>query len=156
METYPVDIDPAQIVRWVKAEQETSPTTFRITAMRSREVQEIPVRRELHLGDEEREDLSEIETVATLEIAPAQTMDGWVLRIIVEDEIGPRISEGQTSVAEQQIDLGTFYHQFIRPGRGTAIAVGEFDGAAAKLHLTRVLEAIEKNLHAAAKTPQPT
>jgi len=89
MDTYSVDIDSAQIIRWIRAENETSPTTFRIAARRSREIQEIPVRRELHLGDEEREDLSEIETVATLEIAPVHAIDGWLLRIVVEDEIGP-------------------------------------------------------------------
>jgi hypothetical protein len=123
MESYPVDIDPSQVVRWVKSEQERSPSTFRISARRSREVREIPARSELHLGDEEREDLTEIATIGILEIAPARTADGWRLRVIVEDEIGPRISEGEmasvmASVAEQQIDLGAFYHQFIRPGRG--------------------------------------
>src|SRR5437899_7897135 len=116
MESYPVDIDPSQVVRWVKSEQERSPSTFRISARRSREVREIPARSELHLGDEEREDLTEIATIGTLEIAPAHTADGWLLRVVVEDEIGPRLSEGEMAgVAEQQIDLGAFYHEFIRP-----------------------------------------
>jgi hypothetical protein len=71
MVSYPVDIDPAQVARWVTAERERSPSTFRIAARRSRQVCEIPARPELHhLGDEEREDLSEIETVAILEVAP--------------------------------------------------------------------------------------
>ena len=153
METYPLDIDPAQVVRWVKAEHEIDPARFRIAARRSREVREIPVRRELHLGDEERQDLSEIATIATLEIAPVDASDRWLLRIVVEDEIGPRISEGETtSEGEQQIDLGkidlgTFYNEFIRPERGSANVVGEVDGAAAKARLTRLLKAIEKNRH---------
>ncbi len=114
METYPVDIDPAQVVRWVKAEHERSPSTFKISARRSREVREIPVRREFHLGDEEREDLSEIAIVATLEIAPAHAAEGWLLRIVVEDEIGPRISDREMrNEGEQPIDLGTFYQEFI-------------------------------------------
>jgi len=50
-----------------------------------------------------------------------------------------------TSAGEQQIDLGTFYHEFIRPGRGSASVTGEFDDAAGKARLIRVLEAIEKN-----------
>src|SRR5215467_2509204 len=121
MESYPIDIDPSQVVRWVKSEQERSPSTFRISARCRREMREIPVRSELHLGDEEREDLTEIATIGILEIAPAHTAGGWLLRIVVEDEIGPRISEGKmASGAEQQIDLGAFYHQFIRPGRGNA------------------------------------
>ncbi len=148
MEIYPVDIDPAQVVRWVKAEHESSPSKFKIAARRSREVREIPVRGELHLGDEEREDLSEIATIATLEIAPAHAADGWLLRIVVEDEIGPRIFDGEmASEGEQPIDLGTFYHEFIRPGRGSANITGEVEGPAAKARLARLLHTIEKNRH---------
>jgi hypothetical protein len=65
MQTYPVDTDPEQIVRWVIAEHQVSPSTLKTVARRTTEVQEIPARRELHLGDEEREDLSEVTTVAT-------------------------------------------------------------------------------------------
>ena len=149
MEIYPVDIDPAQVVRWVKAEHESAPSTFKIAARRSREVRNIPVRREFHLGDEEREDLSEIATVATLEITPAHAADGWLLRIVVEDEIGPRITDREaSSEAEQPIDLGTFYSEFIRPGRGNASITGEIEGPAAKDHLTRLLQTIEQNRHA--------
>lgn len=154
METYPVDLDPAQVVRWIKSEHETSPSMFRIAARRSREVREIPLRRELHLGDEEREDLSEIATVATLEIAPVQASEGWSLRVVVEDEIGPRISEGgMTSEEEQQIDLGTFYHEFIRPGRGSANVIAEVDGPTARARVTGLLHAIEKNRHGSEHRP---
>ena len=76
MEIYPVDIEPAQVLCWIKAEHETSPTTFKIAARRSKEMRDIPVRSELHLGYEEREDLSEIATVATLEIAPVTQVRG--------------------------------------------------------------------------------
>jgi hypothetical protein len=146
MESYPVDIDPAQVVRWVKAEQERSPSTFRITARRSRQVCEIPARLDLHLGDEEREDLNEIETVAILEVAPARAADGWLLRIVVEDEAGPRISTGEmASAAEQQIDVGAFYHEFIRSGRGSADITAEIESPEGKARLAYLLGAIEKN-----------
>jgi hypothetical protein len=148
MESYPVDIDPAQVVRWVKAEQERSPSTFRISARRSREVREIPTRSELHLGEEEREDLTEIATVGTLEIAPARPADGWLLRVVVEDEVGPRISAGEmASAAEQPIDLGAFYHEFMRSGRGNASIMGEVENPAGKAHLAYLLQTIEKNSH---------
>lgn len=147
MESYPVDIDPGQVVRWIKTEHERSPSAFKITARRSREVQDIPVRPVLHLGDEEREDLNEIATVATLEIRPGNGADGWLLRIVVEDEIGPRISDGEmASAAEQQIDLGTFYHEFIRSGRGNANITGEVEGAEAGARLGYLLQSIEKNV----------
>jgi len=150
METYPVDIDPGQVARWVKAECEVAPSTLKISARRRREVREIPVRAETHLGDEEREDLTEIATIATLEIAPVHASDGWLLSIVVEDELGPRVSNGGTGdEAEQQIDLGTFYKDFIRPERGNANVIAEVENPAAKEHLDRLIEAIETNRHGA-------
>ncbi len=147
METYPVDIDPEQVVRWVKAECETAPSSLRVTARRSREVREIPVRSEFHLGDEERENLTEVDTVATLEIAPSHG-EGWRLSVVVEDEAGPRISEGSEGVAtEQQIDLGTFYKEFIRPSRGVSNVIAEVEDESAKAHVTRLVSAIEANSH---------
>ena len=148
METYPVDIDPGQVTRWVKAECDVAPTTFRISARRRQEVRNIPVRAETHFGDEEREDLTEIATIATLEIAPLHASDGWLLSVVVEDEVGPRVSEGGTSgETEQQIDLGTFYKEFIRPGRGNANVIAEVEDPAGKEHLTRLINAIETNRH---------
>jgi hypothetical protein len=57
MQSYPPDIDPQQRVRWVKTEYAAAPSTF------EREVREIPPRRETHLGDQEREDLTETATI---------------------------------------------------------------------------------------------
>jgi hypothetical protein len=149
METYPIDIDAGQIVRWFKAEHEAVPSSFRITARRNREVEEIPVQRELHLGDVEREDLSEVATIATLEIAPFHASEGWVLRVVVEDEVGPRISDlAVREQEEQQIDLGAFYKEFIRPERGSANVTAEVENSAARDHLTNLLNAIEQNRHA--------
>src|SRR3974390_2296801 len=106
MEFYPVDVDPKQIVRWIKAESEAAPATFRIDARRTTEAREIPLQRERHLGDAEREDISEIATIATVEIAPAHTSDGWLLRIVVEDEAGPRVANASKNAEdEQRIDL---------------------------------------------------
>jgi len=157
MESYSVDIDPGQVVRWVKEECEAAPTTFRINARQAAEVREIPARQDAHLGDEELEDLSEIATVATLEIGPRHASDGWLLSVIVEDEGGPRMSEtradrGEEEIEERQteerqIDLGTFYHAFIRSGRGTANVVAEVDGPTGRGHLDRLLHAIEQNRH---------
>jgi hypothetical protein len=150
METYPVDIDAGQVARWVKAECEVAPFTFKISASRRQEAREIPVRAETHLGDEEREDLTEIATIATLEIAPVHVGDGWLLSVVVEDEIGPRLSNGSAGgEAEQQIDLGTFYKEFIRPGRGNATVTAEVADPAAKEHLDCVIQAIETNRHGA-------
>jgi hypothetical protein len=141
MQPYPVDIDPEQIVRWVMAEHEAAPSTLKTVARRTTEVRQIPARREFHLGDEEREDLSEVATIATLEIAPARAADGWLLTVVVEDEVGPSIPQ------EEQIDLGTFYKQFIRPGRGSASVTAEVENSAAEAHIASLLDAIERNRH---------
>ena len=154
MESFPVDIDAEQIVRWIIAEQAATPSPFKTTARRTIEVREIPERRELHLGDEERGELSEVATIATLEVAPTHATDGWLLTVTVEDEIGPRVSgEEAATETEQQIDLGTFYSTFIRPGRGTANVVAEVDSSSARRSLTRLLNMIERNQHAVARRP---
>jgi len=149
MESYPVDIDPGQVVRWVKAECEAAPSRLRVTARRSRETREIPLRSETHFGDEERQDLTEIDTVATLEIAPAHAGEGWLLSVVVEDEAGPRVSDGgESGEVEQRIDLGTFQKEFFRPDRGVANVFAEVENDSAKEHLTRLISAIETNRHA--------
>jgi hypothetical protein len=148
MQTYPVDIDPEQIVRWVIAEQQARPSTLRTAARRTTEVREIPARREFHLGDEEREDLSEVATIATLEIAPAHASEGWLLTVTVEDEVGPRGPDRGAGVdSEEQIDLRTFYSQFIRSGRGTASVAAQVENPAAEARLNRLITAIERDRH---------
>ena len=152
METYPVDIDPEQVVRWIRVEHEHAPSTFIITAGRANEVKEIPLREEIHLGDEEREDLSEVATIATLEIAPAHASDGWLLTVVVENEAGPHIPGKGTAVEpEQEIDLRTFYRELIRPGGGTANVTVEVEGSEAKARVTDLLDRIERDYHGAAR-----
>lgn len=149
VETYSLDIDPEQVARWVMAERDIAPASFRVTARRSREVREIPLRKETHLGDQEREDLSEIATVATLEIAPMHTSDGWTISIVVEDELGPRVSNALTNdETEQPIDPGHFFKEFIRTGRGNAAVIAEAQDGAAMERVRLLLRTIEAGRHA--------
>ena len=148
MEPFPVDIDPKQIVRWIIAEHRIEPSSLKIVARRATEERQIPARADLHLGDGERDDLREGATVATLEIAPAHPSDGWQMTIVVEDEIGPRGPGRGTMVEdEQQIDLATFYSQFIRPERGTATVVAQAIDAAAEARIAALLASIESDRH---------
>jgi hypothetical protein len=148
MEPFPVDIDPKQIVRWMIAEHRVTPSSLKIAARRTIEVRQIPAREDLHLGDEEREDLSEVATVATLEIAPAHPSEGWLMTITVEDEIGPRGPGRGTMVEDdEQIDLETFNSLFIRPERGTATVVAQADDTAAEARLSSLLASIESDRH---------
>jgi hypothetical protein len=155
MEHYPVGIDPKQIVHWVMAERRVFPSSLKILARRATEVRQIPTRANLHLGDEEREDLSEVATVATLEITPAHPSDGWRMIVTVEDEIGPRgPGRGNMVEADGQIDLETFNSLFIRPERGTATVVAEADDDAAQARLSRLLASIETNRHGPGARPK--
>jgi hypothetical protein len=148
MRTYPVDIDPGQLVRWIIEEHKTTPTRFRSLARREAEVREIPARRELHLGDEERDYLSEVGTIATLEIAPAHASEGWLLTVVVEDEAGPRLPDKRPLAAgEEQIDLHTFYNEFIRPGRGIANVEAEVANEAAEALVEQLVASVEENRH---------
>jgi hypothetical protein len=150
MYTCEVDVEPEQIVKWVMAEHEATPAAFRIAARQTAEMREIPEKREYHLGDEEREDLSEVAVDATLEIRPEHSEDGWLLRVVVEDELGPRVGYRQTALpSEQAIDIGSFYQQFLRRGRGTATVVAEVDDSAAEHRVRRLLDDVTVNRHPA-------
>ncbi|MBI5265092.1 MAG: hypothetical protein HY852_25135 [Bradyrhizobium sp.] len=145
---YTVDVEPEQIVKWIMAEHEAAPRTFRISVRQTAETREIPQRREFRLGDDDREDLNEVAVDATLEIEPAHANDGWLLRIIVEDEAGPRLGYRQTALpTDQEIDIGSFYRQFIRRGRGIASVVAQVDNSAAELRVRRLLDDITVNRH---------
>jgi hypothetical protein len=147
VDTYPVEVDPAQLVRWLRIEHDATPNAFRVTARRATEVEELPVREELHLGDAEREDLAEVATLATLDIEPANAAEGWQLTVVVEDEIGPRFLGA--GAQDQQIDLGTFYGEFVRPERGSMTVSARVADAAAGARLARLLQDVETNRHAA-------
>jgi hypothetical protein len=156
MQTYPIDIEPGQIVRWIIAERRATPSEFRIVATRALETRELPTRKEFRLGDEERENLSETATVATLQIAPADPSDGWLLTIVIEDEIGPGASgEAGTAEEEQEIGVDVFYDEFIRPGRGNASAFVEVEEPAGKAHLARLINDIEQDRHASDRSASP-
>jgi len=108
----------------------------------------IPARQELHLGDEEREDLFEVDTVATLEIGPAHAGEGWLLTVVVEDEAGPRLPDkGALAEGEEQISLRAFYNEFIRCGRGVANVFAEAEDKAAEGRIEQLVSSIEKDCH---------
>jgi hypothetical protein len=148
MKTYPVDIDPEQFVNWVMAECQAQSPAVKATARRTTEMREIPIRREFHLGDQEREELSEIATVGVLEIAPLDARKGWLLTVLIEDEVGPRAPDDDDAPeSDAEIDLNDFYDEFIRPERGNAYVIAEVENAAAKGRVTRLLNLVERNLH---------
>jgi hypothetical protein len=148
MQTYPLDIEPEQVVRWIIAEHDAAPSPFKVAARRVNEVRQIPLRREFHLGDQEREDLSEVATIATLELAPGHAGEGWSLTVVVEDEAGSRVIEsGAPGEREEGMDLRIFEREFMRQGRGIASVIAQVEDAAAEARMARLLSAIKANRH---------
>jgi len=71
MDTYPVDLDAGQIVRWLLDQQRAGRRMLQLNASRSYLVESIPLAQQQRrrLGDEEMEDLTEVTAVGVLEIA---------------------------------------------------------------------------------------
>jgi hypothetical protein len=154
LRTYPVDIDAGQLVRWIMEEHKGAPARFRTLAIYEAEARDIPMRRELHLGDVEREDLNEMDTVATLEIAPQHASDGWLMTVVVEDEAGPHLLDKRPLAASgEQIDLETFYREFIRPGRGVANVEAQAADEAAEMRIGNLISSVEANRHGPEQPP---
>jgi hypothetical protein len=148
METFPVDVDPLQVVRWVRAERDIAPEAFIITATRTLEVREGSPGDPALLDDEDREDISEVATTSTLEIAPVHAADGWRLTIVVENEAAPHIPDRAEAVEpEQSIDLSAFCSELVRPGSGTTTVFAHAEDAAAKARVTALVTLIEGNYH---------
>jgi len=107
------------------------------------------------LGDEEREEVSEIAEIGLLEVMPRQKPHIWTLRIRVEDDIGPCLPEDEpVPEAEEELDLPTFYEEFINADRGIADVSIEIDSPAAKASFNEVLEAMLTDRHQRGK-PEP-
>lgn len=148
METYPVDIAPEQVVRWLMVEGRLHAFDLLVSATRSFQPGELTGEASRRLGDEEREEVSEISEVGLLEVMPRQKPHIWTLRVRVEDDIGPRLPEDEpVPETEEELDLPTFYEEFIKADRGLAEVSVEVESPAAKASFNRVLEAMLTDRH---------
>lgn len=148
MESFPVDIDPEQLVRWLMVERRRGGSGLEIRAWRVNESHPVDSRLEDRLGDEEREDINDETTVARLEISPAHAAEKWRIVISVETEIQP-IDPDQDSPDddEEPIDLETFYLDFLRSPSTTTTIAAQAESAEAERHLRRFLGAVEADAH---------
>jgi hypothetical protein len=156
VETYPVDIAPEQVVRWLMVEGRLHAFDLLVSATRSFEPGELAG--DERLGGEEREEVSEISEVGLLEVMPRQKPHIWTLRVRVEDDIGPRLPEDEPiPETEEELDVPTFYEEFIKADRGIAEVSVEVDSPAAKASFNRVLEAMLTDRHQRGKVePAPS
>jgi hypothetical protein len=152
MESIAVDLAPEQIVRWLLDEDRRDALDLLLHAMRSYRTGEMSNEERAGLDDGEEEGLSETCEVGVLEVRPRHEPHRWVLRIRVEDDIGPRVPEDEpVPEEEEEIDLGAFYEEFIKGNRGTAEATAEVDSAADKASIDRLLGAMIRDIHGHAK-----
>jgi len=146
METYPVDVDPKQIVRWLMNEERQRDADLLVTVTRTYWRRTLRPQDDSRLGDAERDDLGESAEVGFVEVRPRHQPSLWTLRIRVADDIGPTLPEDEpVPDGEEEIDLATFYADFIKADRGLAEVSAEAESAGAKGSLTRVLEAMREN-----------
>lgn len=147
MRSYTLEIDPEQLVFWTRAELAQKPSRLKTWASCGREVRAFDKRPELLIGDAEEEDLSEIATVASLEIRPESEKEGWSISVLVEDEPGLSISDQEVEDGEDEIDLETFYNTFLLPGRGTVYVTATVRDATAQARATRFLGDVLNDRH---------
>ena len=148
MESYPLDIDPEQVVLWLLKEQRAGGGKYQVAAWRAYEAPEVANRERAGLGDEEREELNDVLEVGVLEVTPPPGAARWTLRLRFEDDVGARLPEDEpVPEGEEAIDLETFYTTFVQPPRGTMEVGVEVESPAAKGAFTRVLNAIRRDRH---------
>jgi hypothetical protein len=86
--------------------------------------------------------------VGLVEVTPRHRPSLWTLRIRAADDIGPGLPDDEPVPAgEEEIDLPTFYEEFIKTDRGLAEVSAEVESPAAKGSLTRVLDAMRQDRH---------
>ena len=148
MESVTIDVEAKQIVRWLLKEERVESFDLLVSATRSYDREELSSQEEGQLGDEEGEEVSEINEVGLLEVMPRKEPGRWTLRIRVADDIGPRMPDDEPVPTEdEEIDLATFYEEFVKADRGFAEVSAEAKDRAASADLTRLVKAIVTDRH---------
>jgi len=149
METYPLDIAAEQVVRWLVDETRMGRRSLQIRATRAYADDEIPNPQDHGLGQEEREDVTNVTAVGILEIFPTHRAEGWLLRVRVEDALGRRLPEdASVSDTPEEIELASFQDEFVLPDRGTTFVAVEADSDEAWSSFQTLLDKIRANKHA--------
>jgi hypothetical protein len=156
METYPVDIEPEQIVAWLFDEERLQAHDLLVSATRCYQAGELGGGKSPWLSEEDREELSEVLEIGLLEVTPRDRPHRWALRVRVEDDIGPRLPEDEPlPEGEEDIDPQTFAEEFIKPGRGLAEVTVEVADDGAKASFDRLLSIILHDRHGVGGASRP-
>jgi len=148
MELVAIDLAPDQIVRWLLDEDRRDAFDLLVSATRSYQVGALSEEERANLDDTEDGELGEISEVGYLEVRPRREPHRWVLRVRVEDDIGPRLPVDEpVPESEEDIDLPTFFEEFIAPNRGIADVSAEVEGSTGKVGLNHILREMTTDWH---------
>lgn len=147
MTEYGLDIDAAQIVHWLKDELAAG-RRRKLKIRATREYSTEPVAELDEAGIGEDQDVASLTTIGTLEVQPVDVEHPWVLRVRVEDVVGPHLPEDE-SVPEdaEEIDLETFNSDFIAPDTGAAYVSLESETPQGKHAFDRLLSEMIVDRH---------
>lgn len=141
MDEYAVDLLPAEVLRWVRADAERTAPQLWVRASKTYAA-ETEFDREIYgVGDDDDVRLVSIEGL--LEISPQGGADGWTLALRAEDVVGlvpGGAEEGYEN--EDDLPLDAFEEQFLIPEKGEVevLVLAEDAGAWTRFHrwLTRM------------------
>ena len=148
METYPLDISAEQIIKWLIDEEREGRHGLQISASRTFLREDISDPSGSGLGEEEREDLTEVIEVGSVEVWPQQKASGWLLRLRIEDALTQRLPEDASSSEQaEEIDLTAFEQEFISKGQGTAFVAVDAETPEAWSSFQALLHEMQTNSH---------
>jgi len=131
MDERDIDIDPAHLLAWLRAGRAAGDRALTVRATRDYRSADLPNPQLLGIGEET--DLAELTAVGVLELAPADSSDGWSLELRVEDELGAHTPDDESVADEpEEIDLDAFEADFVTPARGTVFGLARFESEAAR------------------------
>jgi hypothetical protein len=145
-----VDIAAEQIVRWLLTEQRAGRLRLEIRATQSYVSRPLDQSENIGLGEDESSDLDEVVAIGVVEVSPPAPNNGWLLRIRMEDPLGPRLPEDEPAPeGEEEIDLETFKAEFVAPGRATEDVSLITETPEAAMHFKSLFDALLRDRHLA-------
>jgi len=149
MVSYSLDVDAVQVVRWLMDETRADRLALSIAARRTYQRETIVNAQQARLGEDETADLGEVTVIGVLEVTPSPLYEGWLLSIRVEDPLSDRLPGDEPSAVEdEEIDLATFFEQFIESESGVIFVSLEAANDAARARFDALLSAILTDRHA--------
>lgn len=144
---YDLDMDARHLVEWLKADMRSAENRFEVSATRSFEEEEVPGGEN---GASREDETAAMSAIGTLEVRPKLDSGGkWVIRIRVEDVIGPHLpEEGSVPGEPEDLTLEGFEEDFILPGRGTMFAMLEIETEEDRERFARFAAELEADRHA--------